>query len=165
MNKRRVSLLLTAALIAGGAGATIAAGAPAFASGAMVTQVSTVTVNAADPTVIDVGTINSQFTSITVHATGTTLWCNDNPNPPCVSDPTGSLYYSFPLGPNATAPGFLTGALVGKIGQNGNWFLVGNSYTATSPVVEHLYLAYDDDVFSDNTGSYSVTVTRVKPAS
>ncbi|MDQ1680759.1 MAG: hypothetical protein QOI42_1618, partial [Frankiaceae bacterium] len=33
-----------------------------------------------------------------------------------------------------------------------------------SSVVADLYLAYDDDVYPDNSGSYNLTVTRVKPA-
>ena len=153
-----------AALVAVSMGAVVVvAEAPASASGATVTQISTVTLSSG-ATVVDVGTINSQFSSITVDASGVTTWCNDNPNPPCTSTPDGAQYYGFTLGPLAPLPGVTVGTLIAKIGVNGSWFVIGSHFTATSAVVADLYVAYDDDIYWDNTGSYSLTVTRVKPA-
>jgi hypothetical protein len=169
MTHRKTSLLLTAAISAAAMTASavaLTAAAPAFASGATVTQVSTLTVNASDPTIVDVGTINSQFASITVAATGTTVWCNNNPYPPCVSDPSGALFYGSAYDPvGGPAPWLPVGALIAKVGVNGSWVLVGASYTFSSGVVADVYVAYNDDVFYDNSGSYALTVTRVKPAS
>jgi hypothetical protein len=160
--------VLRAAMLCSGLGALIAAGLPtvaASASGAMVTQTSTLSVDSANSAVIDVGTINSQFASITITATGTTTWCNNSPDPACTSDPSGNNNYGYTPYPDGTAPLLPTGALVAKIGVNGAWVVVGDSYTATSPVPADVYVAYNDDVFFDNSGSYALTVTRVKPAS
>lgn len=162
MNQRLIRGFITCAAL----GTAIAAALPAdiaSASGAAVTQISSVSVNAADSAVIDIGTINSQFSTITVSASGTTVWCSNSPNPPCTSDPDGDNNYGFT--PSAgTAPNLPTGALIGKVGVNGSWFVVGSSYTATSAVPADLYVAYNDDVFTDNSGRYTLTVTRVKPA-
>lgn len=155
---RFVIALLAASLVA-----SSFIGTAAFGSGAMVTQISTVTLGSG-PEIVDVGTINSQFTSITVDATGETTWCNDNPSPPCTSDPNGALHYDFTLGGGAPLPGQTVGTVIGKIGVNGTWFPMGSHYVATSDEVANLYVAYDDDVYGDNSGSYTLTVTRVKPA-
>lgn len=160
--------VLRAVLLCTGLGALMAAALPAVsasASGAMVTQISTLSIDSANPTVIDIGTINSQFSSITVAATGTTTWCNDSPTPPCTSDPSGNNNYGYTPSPDGTAPDLRTGALIAKVGLNGTWVIVGSSYTATSSVPADVYVAYNDNVFFDNSGSYALTITRVKPAS
>jgi hypothetical protein len=166
MNHRRllkVGLVCTGIVTIVG-GSTLVASSAA-ASGAMVTQVSTVTVDSANPAVIDVGTLNSQFSSITITATGVTTWCNNSPWPPCTSDPAGNNNYGYTPYPTGTAPNLHTGALIAKVGVNGTWSVVNGSYVATSPVPTDVYVAYNDDVFWDNTGSYALTVTRLKPAS
>jgi len=157
MRKARF-IAMAAGLVTTGLAAT-----PAFASGAGVTQVSTVTVNASDPTVIDVGTINSQFRTISIDASGQTFWCTDNPY--CYSDPTGTTnpYHFGPAG--GPAPDLPVGTLLVKVGSDGSWnaYTPGDVLTSASPA--DVYVTYNDDVFSDNSGSYSLTITRVKPAS
>jgi len=54
-----------------------------------------------------------------------------------------------------TAPG---GALIGRIG-NGKPFGIGDQTTITAPATGPLYLGVNDDVFTDNTGEFNVTVS------
>lgn len=164
MDRRVLKVGIACGALAAIAG-SVAAAAPASASGAMVVQVSTVNVDSANPAVIDVGTLNSQFSSITINATGTTTWCVNSPYPPCTSDPAGNNNYGYTPVPGGTAPDLPTGALIVKVGVNGTWFIAGGSYVATSPVPADVYVAYNDNIFWDNSGSYSLTVTRLKPAS
>jgi hypothetical protein len=54
------------------------------------------------------------------------------------------------------------GALIGYIrtpdGQQSQAFLIGSQLTFTAPVDGHLYLAINDDDYSDNGGSFSVRI-------
>jgi hypothetical protein len=53
------------------------------------------------------------------------------------------------------------GALIARIG-NGNAFLIGpNSQPITMPANGRLMLGVNDDHFADNTGTYSVSITRL----
>ena len=86
---------------------------------------------------------------------------------PCAGYPTthpdGSRYLgSFNCGPkddpNATLPGAAIGLLIARIGS-GAWFAVGTGTSVTAGGSGDIYLAYNDTAYSDNTGSYSATVT------
>ena len=48
--------------------------------------------------------------------------------------------------------------LFGRIG-GGPWFGVGAKTTVTAGDSGYIYLAYNDSAYSDNTGSYSATIT------
>ena len=85
----------------------------------------------------------------------------------CVGSPTthpgGSRYVgSFNCGPkddqNAVLSGAAIGLLIARIG-GGTWFGVGNGTTFIAGGNGYIHLAYNDSVYSDNTGSYSATVT------
>ncbi len=85
----------------------------------------------------------------------------------CVGSPTthpgGSRYRgSFNCGPkddpNAALSGAAIGLLIAKIG-GGAWFGVGTGTTFTAGGSGYIYLAYNDSVYSDNTGSYSASIT------
>jgi hypothetical protein len=53
------------------------------------------------------------------------------------------------------------GALIGRIG-NGAPFLIGaNSQPITMRTTGQLFLGLNDDYFEDNSGTYSVTLTRL----
>lgn len=59
--------------------------------------------------------------------------------------------------PVRTAP---VGALIGRVG-NGAPFLIGsNTQQIAMPAAGQLYLGINDDHFEDNTGNYTVTITR-----
>ncbi|WP_422859484.1 hypothetical protein ACOKFD_00650 [Flagellimonas sp. S174] len=51
---------------------------------------------------------------------------------------------------------FLHGSLLGKIGEKGKWFLVGNGGTFTANVSGMLYLKVNDRLVNDNEGFYTV---------
>jgi len=53
--------------------------------------------------------------------------------------------------------GATNGTVVGKIGD-GPWFSIGADYTGAAPQAGILTLAYNDDVHSDNSGTYNATV-------
>lgn len=126
-------------------------------------QLSTVTVDSANPAPVWIGTINSQH-SVTFTASGDTTWCNNFPWPPCTSNPTGPDWYPYNTwqeGPNATAPGYSVGALIYKVGEAGAWQQYTGPVTlGPTPTGNDVYVAYNDDVFWDNTGTYEVDVTR-----
>jgi len=58
--------------------------------------------------------------------------------------------------PVGNAPG---GALVGRVG-NGVPFLIGNQGSLRMPASGELFLGINDDVVSDNTGNFTVTISR-----
>ncbi len=58
--------------------------------------------------------------------------------------------------PVANASG---GALVGRVG-NGTPFLIGNQGSVRMPAAGELFLGINDDDVSDNTGNFTVTISR-----
>src|SRR5581483_10908635 len=90
---------------------------------------------------------------------------------PCVGAPTTHPDGSRFLGstncgpkddPNATLSGQAIGLLIARIGT-GAWFAVGTFRNIKATVDGTLTLAYNDSSYSDNSGSYSVTVTDNGP--
>jgi|GEM_PF-931872 len=52
------------------------------------------------------------------------------------------------------------GSLIGKVGENGTAFFIGDSKTVSAPATGCLYLAFNDGVnFQDNAGDWDVEVT------
>jgi len=60
-------------------------------------------------------------------------------------------------------PETLGGALLGRIG-NGRPFGIGDQTSITAPETGLLYLGVNDDMFTDNSGEFVVTVTGGTPA-
>jgi hypothetical protein len=158
---------LTAVAIAG------MAAPAAFAGGDSVTQTSQVTVSSTSPKIYDVGTLNRQFTSITLTASGITRWCGD-PNQTCYTDAYGRGTDAFGNNPNpnvghnpdqpAYLPNVHVGTIAYKVGPSGPWKpLTVGGVTITSATPAHVFVAYNDDGYADNSGSYVLTVTRAKP--
>ena len=67
-----------------------------------------------------------------------------------------SILGAYPV-PNAGV-GALIGYIVSTNGQTSPAFLVGSQLTYTAPVDGRLYLAVNDDNYSDNSGSFSVRI-------
>jgi len=63
-----------------------------------------------------------------------------------------------PCTPGCELPSAHFGALIGRIGATGPWFLIGSNRGFTSDRPGVLILAVNDTVHNDNTGSFSVTV-------
>ncbi|HZT97064.1 MAG TPA: hypothetical protein VFB34_09525 [Chloroflexota bacterium] len=57
------------------------------------------------------------------------------------------------------APGINCWSLMARIGQIDVPFFVGSSFHLKSPSGGRLYLGFNDDTYSDNSGSFKVTVT------
>jgi hypothetical protein len=62
------------------------------------------------------------------------------------------------LGARGSLPTVPGGALIGRIG-NGKPFGIGDQTTITAPATGPLYLGVNDDLFTDNTGEFNVTVS------
>jgi hypothetical protein len=82
-----------------------------------------------------------------------TLRPND---PKDVAIPQGSLLQR--RAPNSPMPNVLAGALIGRI-DNGQPFGIGNLSSILAPASGMLYLGVNDDVVSDNTGQFMVTIS------
>ena len=54
---------------------------------------------------------------------------------------------------------FKPGALIGKIGVDGTWFLIGSMKTFVAPASGLLILAINDNAPEDNEGSFQVDYT------
>ena len=66
---------------------------------------------------------------------------------------------SIPSDPSFLAPGLAQYSLVGEIGLSGTPFEVGTGTTFTAFASGELHLSMNDNAYSDNSGSWSVTVT------
>ena len=61
---------------------------------------------------------------------------------------------------NAALPNVLAGALIGRIGTNGQPFAIGSGVSITMPAAGQLFLGINDDGFDDNQGELRVDVVR-----
>lgn len=61
--------------------------------------------------------------------------------------------------PGAPLPQTRAGALIGRIGPNGQPFGIGNQTSVPMPETGRLYLAVNDDERSDNSGAFDVIIT------
>jgi len=59
---------------------------------------------------------------------------------------------------NAPLRSVLAGALIGRIGPNGQPFAIGNQTSIVAPAAGILYLGVNDDGFGDNKGGFQVVV-------
>jgi len=63
---------------------------------------------------------------------------------------------------NAPMPNVLAGALIGRIGTNGQPFAVGSGVSVPMPAAGQLFLGINDDGLDDNQGEIRVDVTRTR---
>jgi hypothetical protein len=61
---------------------------------------------------------------------------------------------------NAPLPNVLAGALIGRIGTNGQPFAIGSGVSVPMPAAGQLFLGINDDGFEDNQGEIRVDITR-----
>lgn len=82
----------------------------------------------------------------------------------CSANPEETLGPSVGLAcnENRTLPGAPVGSLLYRVGTHGRFHLVGASGEIRSPVSGPLFLAYNDDFFPDNGGTYTVQLTCVR---
>lgn len=60
-------------------------------------------------------------------------------------------------------PNVAGGVLIGRIGDQGPLFVVGQGIRFAAPLDGQLYLRIDDDILSDNEGKVQVEITVVHP--
>jgi hypothetical protein len=85
---------------------------------------------------------------------------------------TGTVNLGWPLYPNSngpdgkievgyndTATGLPYGALIGKIGVNGSYFLIGSSYSQTVTSSGRLYVGIYNTTRINNSGSFTLNIT------
>ena len=77
-------------------------------------------------------------------------------DPKDVAIPQGSLLQRYAA--NAPMPKVLAGALIGRI-DNGQPFGIGNLSSILAPASGLLYLGINDDVVTDNSGQFNVTIS------
>jgi hypothetical protein len=61
---------------------------------------------------------------------------------------------------NSPLPNVLAGALIGRVGTNGQPFPIGSGVPVTMPAAGQLFLGINDDGFEDNQGEIRVDITR-----
>lgn len=61
---------------------------------------------------------------------------------------------------NAPLPNVLAGALIGRIGTNGQPFAIGSGVSVPMPAAGQLFLGVNDDGFADNQGEFRVDISR-----
>lgn len=91
---------------------------------------------------------------LTFHTTGEVQLSAD---PSDVANAAGSK--SGRRAANAPLNAF-AGALIGRIGPNGQPFGIGNATSVPMPAAGQLYLGVNDDGFDDNQGEFRVEITR-----
>jgi hypothetical protein len=116
------------------------------------------------PPGVDTGVNLVAGQQLTITATG--LATHDGGNQQ--TDPDGMHYSNgVPVGQYYAADAFIpsahVGALIGRVGEGGNWFEIGSNLSFSAPSTGRLFLAYNDGPWGyyDNFGSYTATVTVV----
>jgi len=61
---------------------------------------------------------------------------------------------------NSPLPNVLAGALIGRIGANGQPFAIGSGVSVPMPEAGQLFLGVNDDGFDDNRGEFRVEMVR-----
>jgi hypothetical protein len=69
------------------------------------------------------------------------------------------------LAPGAPLPRIFAGALIGRIGQNGQPFAIGNQTSVPMPETGQLFLGVNDDNLGDNQGEFRVEIQRTNQGS
>jgi hypothetical protein len=166
MNGRRIGLLLaalTAALLAAFALVVMASNNPAQAAPTIVTVAANdsdglptgINIDAGDRVVITATGKTSDGTGGTVDLGGkvdldNTGGCNPDVSP----DGAGPA-----AGAGSPLPSEKFGALLGRIGTSGDWFLVGSGTSFTASTSGELYLIVNDTLYTDNCDSFKAKST------
>jgi hypothetical protein len=92
--------------------------------------------------------------AIVLDATGTV-----NTLPPGSGNGATPAGNGFPCTASCLLPSAQFGALIGRIGEQGSWFLVGSHKTLTASGAGMLHLAVNDTIHNDNLGGFNANVT------
>jgi hypothetical protein len=102
--------------------------------------------------------IAGDFVSLAASGTVNTL-------PPSAGNNATPNGNGFPCTSGCMLPSAQFGALIGRVGPNGPWFLVGSNRTFTSSGTGMLYLAVNDTLHADNLGQFTVNTAVTAGAS
>lgn len=114
------------------------------------TRERTVDVSATRPAT-DTGIDVRRGQEIRIEASGKVRWGPDRRDGP---NGEGGNHYN----PNRPMPNRAGAALIGRIGRGDDWFFVGEGETIRAREAGRLYLAVNDDVLQDNSGSFRVMI-------
>jgi hypothetical protein len=92
---------------------------------------------------------------LSINATGEVQLSTDSSD---IATPFGSK--SGRKATNAPLPNVAAGALIGRIGANGQPFGIGSGVQVPMPEAGQLFLGINDDGFGDNQGEYRVDIAR-----
>jgi hypothetical protein len=115
----------------------------------------------------DTGMAVTKGQSQVVTATGKLNWLTDSPcvlaSGSCVTTPAGLPWSNCATrpAPAYTAPGLACWSLIGKIGSSGTPFEVGTAAQINDSVSGELYLGINDNVYHDDTGDWTATITEL----
>ena len=90
---------------------------------------------------------------VTISSTGSVQLSDDTND---IADASGSKGARYAA--NAPMKQVLAGALIGRIGVNGQPFAIGSTATITAPDTGILFLGVNDDGFGDNKGNFQVVI-------
>ena len=90
---------------------------------------------------------------LTLSTTGTVQLSTDSSDTATATGSTKQRYATNPQIKNV-----LAGALIGRIGPNGQPFGIGDAHSIVAPASGMLYLGVNDDGFGDNQGNFQVVV-------
>jgi hypothetical protein len=112
---------------------------------------STYVINSKSSAVIDVGTVRENFRITIARGHGTTT-CGAS----CTTTYTdGHLTGSMtPCPAGCLAPGLPTGAIIVKVGRDPWYVYNGSPDKIQSSTRSHVYVAYNDKNYANNTGKY-----------
>src|SRR5215203_923897 len=103
----------------------------------------------------DTGILLERGQSITVRAHGTMNWYTGACEGKCLSTPAG-----IPCPGRTTKPfGLTCMSLIGRIGQSGAPFEVGESLAFKAPAAGKLFLGVNDEYLPDNTGEWTAEIS------
>ena len=154
--KSKLILALAALLMIVSAIAISLSGSITHTHAAPTDQTTTISIPATQAWT-DTGIDLTVGSSVSITASGTIYIAGSDPGKTPDGDPTCTAWSSF------IAPGLHCWSLIGNI-ANGTPFQVGSSTNFSSAVAGRLYLGVNDEVFGDNSGSWSASITLVSPS-
>lgn len=106
----------------------------------------------------DTGMTVNKGDRVSFHASGQIRVAAGNA-PETLASPDGSATYQGSRA-NYPVPTMAAGALIGSVGGGAPFPIGSNTQPITMPAAGRLYLGINDDGLGDNSGSFTVTITR-----
>jgi len=137
--------------------ATLNGGAPNAVATAGVATPGAITVAANQPWT-DTGITVKKGDQVSFAATGQ-ISIGSGPNPEFTATPDGSATSTAPR-TRYPVSAMAVGGLIGRVGNSAPFPIGSNTQSITMPANGRLFLGVNDDIFTDNSGAFSVTIRR-----